>query len=99
MVKHIVMWRAKNPADKAKTLLQVQDKLLSLKEKLPAGIIETLQTGINSEQGTGSHDIVLITEHKSWQALEAYQNHPEHKKVAEFIKEHVTDRSCVDFEY
>jgi len=45
-----------------------------------------------------SADVVLTTVHESWQALEVYQNHPEHKAAGEFIGQVRETRACVDWE-
>ncbi|MEM5947683.1 Dabb family protein [Spirochaetia bacterium 38H-sp] len=99
MIKHIVMWKLNNDNDKETALAEARQKLLSLRNSLPAELLSSIEVGINSDKGTGSHDIVLITEHNNWEALQGYQNHPEHLKIAAYVKENLSQRSCVDFEY
>jgi hypothetical protein len=42
--------------------------------------------------------VVLVTKHESRAALEAYQVHPEHAAVAEFIGKVRADRAVVDYD-
>ena len=40
---------------------------------------------------------MLSTLFESTEALEIYQNHPDHEVVKEFVKDVRSDRACVDF--
>lgn len=42
-------------------------------------------------------DIMLDSVFADVQALEAYQNHPSHKRLAAFIRESTQNRMCMDF--
>ena len=61
--------------------------------------IHSLQVGINFNTKPIACDVVLITEHQDKNALERYQIHPEHQKVAEFIAQIKESGSVVDFEF
>ncbi|WP_251859773.1 Dabb family protein [Clostridium sp. Marseille-Q2269] len=98
MVKHIVMWRFKEEFEgknKKENCLKVKELIESLKEKID-GII-SLEVGINFEKSDQAFDIVLNSVFESNEALQAYQIHPEHVKVADFIKKIVKERSVVDY--
>jgi hypothetical protein len=101
MVKHIVSWKLKDTAegrDKAANILYMKELLLSLQEKIR--YMKSIEVGINSIHADASNsDIILITTHKSFNDLEAYQKHPEHVKVAEIIGKLRESRSCIDFEF
>ena len=43
-------------------------------------------------------DLCLVSEFESKEALDAYQNHPLHLKVKEFVHKVVTDRAVTDCE-
>ena len=43
-------------------------------------------------------DAVLVSEFRDQAALEAYKNHPEHLKVADFVASVKLDRAVVDYE-
>lgn len=97
MVKHIVMWNIQehiqeSEADMAK---QVKDQLEGLKEVIHEVI--TIEVGINFNSGPGAYDLVLYTEFEDEDALNIYQNHPEHLKVVEFVKTVLKDRVAADY--
>ena len=99
MIKHIVMWRVKDKAlgkIKEENINAIKIMLENLKSLIRE--VKDLEVGINIEELTGSHDIVLYITFENEQDLDAYQKHPEHLEVAKFIREVVTDRACVDYE-
>ena len=59
------------------------------------GLIEA-KVGIN-ENG-GKYDAALFSKFESWDALHAYDSHPEHLKVRAFVKAVRLERESVDFE-
>lgn len=99
MVKHIVMWKLKETAEgasKAENLKTAQAQLEALITKIPE--LKSLEVGIDFNRSAAAYDIVLVTAFESREALEAYQNHPEHRKVADFIGKIRQDRVVVDYE-
>lgn len=96
MIKHVVMWTF--AAEKKQETIERACQLL---EAMPAQIpaIETLEVGRNFSDRPVAHDLVLITTHKDRQALQEYQQHPQHVKVAEFIGSAKEQAAVVDFEY
>lgn len=99
MIKHIVMWRVKEKAlgkTKEDNIKEIKNMLESLKTEIPE--IVDMEVGINKENLTGSHSIVLYTSFKDEWGLNTYQKHPKHLEVAEFMRQVVTDRTCVDYE-
>jgi hypothetical protein len=99
MVKHIICLKLKDFAEgnpKPENARLVKEKLLALKEKI--GEIKYIESGINApEASQDNFDVVLITSFDSFDDLHAYQKHPEHVKVAEFIGKVRDARACVDF--
>ena len=96
MLKHIVMWKLKeeNKSENAQ-------KIKAMLEALPGIIpqIKSLAVGIDiGADAAGSYDACLITTFDDTAALEIYQNHPEHKKVAAFVATVRENRAVVDFE-
>lgn len=72
-----------------------------IKELLKAlvGVVPGLikaEVGIN-ENG-GKYDAALFSQFESWDALHAYDSHPEHLKVRAFVKAVRLERESVDFE-
>ncbi|QMU56433.1 MAG: Dabb family protein [Candidatus Mycalebacterium zealandia] len=93
MLKHIVMWRLKDAEKNAPVLKKM---LEGLAEKIPQ--IVKIEAGVNFNPSENSADVVLYSEFENSDALAAYQKHPDHLKVAEFLKEKATDRRVVDYE-
>lgn len=101
MIKHIVSWKLKDFAEgksKSENILTMQQMLLSLKDIL--SMVREFEIGVNSNKANASNfDIVLVTSFDSFEDLDAYQVHPEHKKVAEFIGKIRESKACIDYEY
>lgn len=99
MVKHIVMWDLKNEFDgknKSELRKELKNKLESLESKIDE--IISLEVGINQSGSDAACDVVLYSEFDSMDALKAYQDHPEHVKIAEFVSNIRTSRHVVDYE-
>lgn len=99
MIKHIVMWRLKELADNAtkqENAKRLKDKLESLKDKIEE--IKNIEVGINVNPSEAAFDVVLYSEFENLEALNIYQNHPEHKKIVEFVSGIRTYRCVVDYE-
>jgi len=97
MIKHIVMWTVKDTAagsrkDNAGQLKAMLDGLVGT---IPE--VLTLETGINELEGEGAMDVVLVTSFDTWEDLDSYQRHPEHQKVAQFVKQVRIERRAVDY--
>lgn len=99
MVKHVVVWKLKETAlgnSREANVVLVREKLEALRGRIPGMV--SLEVGVNTNPREPSADVVLTTVHESWQALEVYQNHPEHKAAGEFIGQVRETRACVDWE-
>lgn len=98
MIKHIVMWRLReeNPAEKLELLRTLKQKLENLKNLIPE--IVQIEAGINMNPSEVAFDVVLYSLFVTEKELTDYQNHPEHVKVGEFLKEIVSERTVVDYE-
>lgn len=100
MIHHIVMWKLKDSAEgksKAENVQVIKEKLESLAEVIPQ--IESLHVGINIENKYTNFDVVLDSYFESMDDLMAYQIHPKHNEVADFIGKVREERSCVDYEF
>ena len=99
MIKHMVMWRIKESfegADKGELMDRIKEELEGLKNVIPE--IKTMEVGRNSNELPTSFDVALYSEFESNEDLEIYKEHPEHQKVAQFIREVVADAVVVDYE-
>lgn len=98
MIRHVVMWKLRGPSDEERRAQaeQVRGALLGLVGKIPG--MTNLEVGVGKAHGEQQADVVLSTTHDSWQALEVYQQHPEHQAAAKLIGELRSERRVVDFE-
>ena len=100
MVKHIVMWRLKEEvagntkSENISLIIGMLNELASIVRE-----IESLELGENFNASEAAFDLVLITTHKDRDSLKKYMAHPEHQKIASFIRGVVEERKVVDFEY
>jgi len=98
MIKHIVMWRLKDyaaGAAKEENALKLKDSLESLTDKI--GSLKAVEVGINFNPSPAAFDVVLYSEFDDEEGLQAYQNHPEHLKIVDFVGEIRVDRAVVDY--
>jgi hypothetical protein len=98
MIKHVVMWKLKDfaeEADKARNAKRIKIELEALKNTIPQ--IFHLEVGINFLESDAAYDVVLFSVFKNEKDLELYQNHPDHRAVAEFIGKVKEDRAVVDY--
>lgn len=99
MLKHIVMWKIKEPhegTDKGEIMDRIKEELEGLKSSIPE--IKTMEVGRNSNELPTSFDVALYSEFDSMEDLETYKEHPEHLKVAQFIRQVAADAVVVDYE-
>ncbi len=100
MIKHIVFFGITPEYEgllKAELCAIIKSELEALKSLIPE--IKAIEVGINHpEAPDGNFDLALYTEFDSMEALNVYQLHPEHQRVAAFIGKVKTTRACVDYE-
>ena len=98
MVRHIVAWKLKesfSEVERKEHAQAIQNKL----EALPAVIegIVSLKV-IQNLLPSSSMDLMLDSTFVDQAALDAYQIHPEHKKVSAYVAEVRQERVCLDYE-
>jgi hypothetical protein len=98
MVRHVVAFRlkAEDAAQRAADAERIQIELQSLRGQIEE--IAELHVGIDVGQVDGHWEVVLVSEFADNAALERYQAHPEHVRVAGGISDLVSDRAVVDYE-
>ena len=98
MIKHIVTWKLKaaDDAGKAEAFATIASNLTALVPVIKQ--IKSLTVGRNVASPESNWDLALVAQYDSLAALQAYQEHPEHQRVAAVIRELVSDKSAVDFE-
>lgn len=98
MIRHIVSWKLITPDAEGKQagFETIREALTALPALIPE--IETLTVGRNIAYPESNWDVVLVADYASLDALDVYQQHPEHQRVVGIIKPLVAERSNVDFE-
>ena len=99
MIKHIVMWKLKDFAEgesKAENARKIKTLLESLKDKIKE--IQHIEVGIDVLHTDTSADAALYSVFDSLEDLNAYQKHPEHAKVVQFIRGVSAERRVIDYE-
>jgi len=99
MIHHIVFWKMQPTANGLSADVNAAEMKRLLKT-LPALVphVKTLEVGQDFNRSAAAWDIALYTTFDSAEALQAYQDHPEHLKVVAFVQSVVATRAVVDFE-
>lgn len=79
MITHIVLFKLINRSDIAKA----KEVLLSMNGKIPQ--LRHLEVGTDILQSKRSYDIALIAKFDSMEDMQAYQTHPVHVAVSDYI--------------
>jgi hypothetical protein len=93
MVKHIVLFKLKDQADRQRAI----DAFYSMKGKIE-GLID-LEAGQDFLFSERSYDVALICTLKDRAALDFYQAHPVHQPVKQLMHAIRVGSVAVDFEY
>ncbi len=94
MVKHIVLWKLRDDADKQKNMDRMISELTSLVGKIE-GLV-SIEMGYNFNTAN-DYDVVLYAAFKNAAALKYYQTHPEHVKCKDFIEGITVARIAADY--
>lgn len=97
MVRHLVAFTLKDdltPEQKRESAAKIKVLVEGLKKTVP-GVIES--TVYIDFLPTSNVDVLLDTVLESAEALAAYQVHPDHLPVGEFVKSVRKDRMCADY--
>ena len=98
MLKHIVMWKFADQAegqDKAANLTQAKALLDGCANLVPG--MGRLDVAIAAPGFECTYDLVLYSEFEDQEALDAYQNHPQHVALKPFIAAVRAERQCMDY--
>jgi quinol monooxygenase YgiN len=100
MIKHIVIWRLKEHAegqDRNTNARLMKEQLKALRGVIPGLVKLEVGLELDNHQADQGH-VVLYSVFENRVSLQTYIAHPQHKKVAAFIKAVSEDRHCVDYE-
>jgi hypothetical protein len=99
MVKHIVMWSLKEEVaeqDRAAITAGIKEHLEALVGVVPGLLSASVVT---APLGSSTHDLALVTELESPEALKGYATHPEHVKTANtYVRPYTCNRAALDYE-
>ena len=95
MIKHVVMWKFKEENKKA-NMQTAREQLLALPALIPE--IKKMDVYFDALGKDAAMDVMLNVELESAEALGIYAVHPEHVKVAGFIRGVVESRVVLDAE-
>jgi len=96
MLKHVVVWKIKDPARKAEDAATVKGALESLRGRIPG--LAAIEVGIDIGYDAGADDVCLYAEFDDRAALDAYQSHPLHLGAKAIMSPLVTGRRVVDWD-
>ena len=100
MIRHLVFWKLKDAAlgkSRAENAAAIKERLEGLADVIPE--IRHIEVSLNVLDGSSEpFDVALYSEFASEEDLATYQEHPEHKRVSEFVGQLREERLAVDFE-
>lgn len=98
-IRHVVTWTlsASDTATKRDHATGIATRLQQFATDHP-DVVQNLQLGTNIAYPESNADLVLIADFADLAALEAYQVHPDHQAIVEYVKPRVSGRAAVDFE-
>lgn len=94
MVTHIVLFKLKDRSEDSAR--RAEAVIAAMKGAIP-GLLD-LEVGVDFTRADRSYDIALITRHATRADLDAYQTHPVHERVKEYIVPAREASVVVDFE-
>ncbi len=98
MTTHIVAWRFK-PEFSEEQKKELAREIKARLEALPNVIDGIVEMSVKTELlPASSMDLMLFSRFVSPEALAAYQVHPAHKEVSQFVRSVVCERVCLDYE-
>lgn len=100
MIRHIVMFKFLEEAggkSKRENVLATKAMLDALPGKI--GYIQHSETHIGADgAAAGNCDLLLVSDFRNFEELNAYIVHPDHKAVGAFMRPLRESRACVDIE-
>jgi len=95
MIKHIVLFKFKEASPAV--IDTAVSKLRNLEGKVES--LRSIEVGIDLIRSERSYDVALIATFDDMDGLQAYQVHPEHVKVIDYIATVKESTIAVDYEY
>jgi hypothetical protein len=96
MLKHVVVWKLRDPSRKAEHGATVKSALESVRGRIP-GLL-AIEVGLDAGYESGAADVALYSEFSDRAALDRYQLHPLHVAAKGVVAPLLRDRCVVDWE-
>lgn len=94
MITHVVLFELTPENDTAAVRQKARDVLLAMKGRVPS--LQDIEVGLDELGSDRSFHISLITRHKDWDALAAYQEDPIHQEAAKYVRSVIQRAVSVD---
>ncbi len=94
MLTHIVLFRLKDKSEES--LQKMKEVLLGLEGQIPC--LKFIEVGTDILHSERSYDVGLYTKFDTLEDMEAYQTHPAHVKVLEYVKTVKESSVAIDYE-
>lgn len=98
MVKHVIIWSFKEEMsadEKRNAAKKIKTELEDLINKID-GLVEI--SVVTEPLPSSKGDLLLDSLFVDNDALLAYQENPDHLKVAQYVRSVVSERKCIDYE-
>ena|SRR5664279_5666606 len=95
MLKHVVIWKVREPAQRAANVAAIRHALEGLRGRIP-GLL-AIEVGADIGYDNSGQDVVLYAEFADRAALDVYQDHPLHLDAKAVIGPLLTNRVAVDW--
>ena len=92
MVTHVVVFKLRDTADIDDTVA----KLRAMEGKVPS--LREIEVGRDSRPSARAGDVCLVTRFDDWDGLDAYADHPVHRKTLAHMAKVTLQAVKVDFE-
>jgi quinol monooxygenase YgiN len=96
MIKHVVVWKIKDPSQRDAHAAAVKSALEGLRGRIP-GLV-SIEVGVDIGYDSGADDLCLFAEFTDRAALDVYQSDPLHLAAKAIVATYVTGRRAVDWE-
>jgi hypothetical protein len=99
MIRHIVLWQFRNEAEgenKEANLLRARSLLLELRNTIH--VLREFEVGIVRSEAQDAADLALNSTFDTLADLRAYQAHPAHLRVVEFLRKVHRGKTVADYQ-
>ncbi len=96
MIVHVVMFKVRDDLDREAVKREIKARLDTLPAKID--VIRRWEVGLNVVTSPRAYDVVLIAAFDTLEALQTYQQHPDHVAQVEYLKSVSASIVAVDYE-